>query len=188
MVQQGAELSAITNNIENLRAETAEQIQAAVLSLTVKLEQIPELSQTQIQDVCRMVGELQAQVSSAPTQSSLAPKDLPETSSQPRKHYDGWNLDEEEDSTLNYAIERLTQLASAKEGTRYNQEADAIIDDLAHLLKSASPALADTWSSASKKRKVDTITSDEGISRREYKRLCSLIIASHAVDVNIRRE
>ncbi|KAF2229856.1 ankyrin [Viridothelium virens] len=178
-------VSTMSNNLDGLGNSITGQIRDAAESLMTRLEGIPDMSRQQNENICTLLNAIQAQISTQPTQIALQ-KSLPRSTG-----YDSAQSmevpPEEESSTLATVIQRLSTLASEKEGTIHNEEADAIIDDLTALIPDAFKEHDSHRDSKGKKRKSAHDSDAESISYRDLKRLRGLITASGSLDVNTRQ-
>ncbi|KAL9083915.1 MAG: hypothetical protein Q9165_008322 [Trypethelium subeluteriae] len=95
---------------------------------------------------------------------------------------------EEEGPALAAVIQILSALASEKEGTLHNEEADAVIDDLTVLIPDAVEKHNLQSDLKGKKRKSAHDSDVESIGYRDLKRLRGLLTASRSLEVNKRRE
>lgn len=151
------------------------------------MDQIPEMSAMQSENICVLLRALQDQVSGLssqmrgpehiPHRKPLSPDDPGQTNN---------DIDSEKGHELLQSIERLCQLAKQKGGTVSDKEAEVIADDLNALLDSASVQLSHgkSESHASKKRSIDLVEKERSIDGRELKRMRSLLTSSDSILIN----
>lgn len=179
LVQQSATLSAIDGRVGNVQT-SLDHVQDALSTMTEKMEQIPRVSHTQSEDIRTLLLALQSQISglsnrSTGVQSGSQSQSIPTTESGDKV---------EKEAELAESIGRLRTLASQREGSVRNEEAESFIDDLECILHTII-ALPDTrHATTPSKRKLEAMSGAEDISPRELKRLCRIAASSHSIDLN----
>lgn len=175
--QQSTDLSNINTNLDNLKTSITNQIQDAIMTITQRT-QVPEQStvpQIRSEDIYNLIKLLQDKVSGLPDQLTSIQNSLEHTNSTNHPT---------EKSMLADSIQRLCQLVMKDSGTIRHKEAEAIINDVATILNSASEHTGTFTSGKKRMRELN----DEDISEPEMKRLCNLLTISHSVDINQGRK
>jgi hypothetical protein len=187
---QSAELSIIKDTVESVNDVSLSiqgQIRDTVAPLIPRIEQIAEVSTTQYENIAVLLKALQRQVSGLKHPSSQSQPAAPRE----RRSVDFPGLmdskvDSEPDHELLNRIERLCQLAKAKEGQKSDNEAESIIDDLDALLGSVSVQLSHNSSQyhPSRNGRLDVVQEESDNNGRELKRIRCLLTSSDSVMIN----
>ncbi|KAI9664933.1 MAG: hypothetical protein M1821_006381 [Bathelium mastoideum] len=129
-------ISTIHGDFKDLKDSMFDSIQTAVESLKEKIGLSSGMSQQQNDNTIELLTAIQAQISTQATQlpfrggvqhsAKCAPAEAAEMDL------------EENDLNCVTAIQKLSSLIEGKEGVIYNEEADAVIDELASFLQNAS--------------------------------------------------
>ena len=184
--EQNASISNINENTEYLKDSLPNQIQTAVESLTRRIDEIPEMSRQQGEDVYTLLKAIEAQISAPPVQTTFR-KRTTQSADDDLAPGPKTTL-EEGNSNLTKTLQRLSALVAQKEGTIRNDEADAVIDELELLVQGLPEEHNMSSNSQSKKRKTTIEDGDTCITSRDIKRIRGLITASRSIDVNARRK
>ena len=180
-------LGSDVKDIGRASSSIVQQLRNNLTPLAQKLDQIPEMSALQSENICVLLKAIQEQISGLSAQASLPGRSRCQESPShvvfegPEK-----NPEIEEDPELERGIERLSQLAKAKEGTVTDTEAETITDDLNALLESVTSQTSrkDVESMKNRKRTIDEVEGESKIDGREMKRIRSLLDSASAIVIN----
>lgn len=187
---QSAELSIIkdtVNSVNDVSLSIQGQIRDTVAPLFQRMEQAAGVSATQYENISVLLQALQHQVSGLVNHSShrepvphREPPGFDSSGSTDSK------ADSQPDHELLNRIERLCQLAKQKEGQKYDNEAEGIIDDLDALLESVSVQLSHSSSEyrPCRKRPIDVVQEEGNNNGRQLKRIRGLLTSSDSVMIN----
>ena len=178
LLQQSTELSAINGRVEHVQTSMS-AIQDAVTSMNERMEQIPQVSRAQKEDICTLLLALHAQISGLANRHT----DRQHISQSQSTHTSDNGGAARDDSTLFKSIQRLESVASEKEGVLFDEEANLIIDDLENILQ-AVMGLPDNRHTTSSKRKFNTLGESGDVSTHEMKRLCGMVASSQSISLN----
>ncbi len=189
--QQRTDLSTISDNVKSLKDISAfmqDPFGDTVASLEKKVDHIPEMSAQQSEDICTLLRAIQGQLSRGSAHLSLSDS-IP--SREKRSIYTGdgpTNTDDDliHDDELPRSLERLCQLAQEKQGTKCDEKAQIIIDDLDALLKHATEAFANIHSDSqiSRKRPINMTDEESKMGGRDLRRIRGLLISCDSLVVN----
>lgn len=182
--QQSADLSAINDDMKNIKDASLpiqRQLRETLGPLIQKMDQIPEMTATQSDNICVLLESIQNQVSGLSTKISQQDRiSIPEPRNSQIPYQEESEDGSEKDDKLLESIGRLCQLAKEKEGTASGTGAESIIDDLDALLESVTKELShrDPKSCASRKRTIDMVQTQSSLDSREMKRIrvCLLLL------------
>lgn len=182
LLEQSVSVSAINRNMQNVTT-SMDEIHEAVLTVTERMEKTTQVSDSQNNDIRKLLLALQDQISglsNRPTSSQHA--------SQSASLYNSENDERaEKESELKDSIGRLQSVASQKEGNVYGEQAESIISDLEYILKTVS-ATSDDRHITQPKRNFEAFSAAEEMSVRDMKRLCSVVALSHSIGFNSKRK
>ncbi|CAO2648891.1 Nn.00g098400.m01.CDS01 [Neocucurbitaria sp. VM-36] len=178
LLEQSTNVLAINGRIENVQT-SVDGIQQAVMTMTQKMESIPQVSNAQSNDIRSLLLALQDQIAGLSMTSTNVPGAFQSTSA-PDSETETRN---EKEKQLKESIQRLQTLALQKEGNVHGEEAESLVTDLEYILKAISIP-EDNEHVTAQKRRYEEYSAAESISIREVKRLCSMVALSHSIDFN----
>ena len=152
----------------------------SITAMTRRVEEIPQASQAQTEDIRVLLQALESRISGLSNQINVSQRD---PQSQPTEDA-GNDRAAEKESELLESIGRLRNLVSSKDTIARDEEAQSVINDLGQILKEVS-RLSGDGRAFSSKRKAGTIEDNTGgISLPELKRLRRLFTSSHSIQIN----
>jgi hypothetical protein len=188
--QHSADLSLINDDVKSIKDASLlmqGQFRDTMAPLARQLDQIPEMSAIQSENICVLLRALQDQMSGISSQISHQAR-------MPLREPPGFDVptltdnthDSENDDELLESIERLCQLAKDKGRTTSDDEAKSIIDDHHALLESApvESLNCNSESHTSRKQPIGMFQQRGNDNDRELKRVRSLLTSSDSVMIS----
>ncbi|KAF2786022.1 ankyrin [Melanomma pulvis-pyrius CBS 109.77] len=160
LLEQSVNVSAIHGNMENVTT-SMDEIHEAVITMTQRMERMPQVSDKQNNDIRNLLLALQDQISGL-SNSSTGSRNASQSAS---THSSEDDERAGKESELKRSIESLQSLASQKEGNVHGEQAESIITDLEYILKIVS-ASADNRHITPPKRNFEAFSATEDIDPR----------------------
>ena len=133
----------LTDNVKSIESSFAGQMQNAFNSITQRIDQIPRVSGTQLDNIYTLLNALQGQIAGLPEERSVAQRGGTLTQGLALKERCTPEL-AEGGRRLEESIGRLCELATHNGDTAWSHDADAIIADLAYLLSTVTESSEST--------------------------------------------